>query len=33
MLLLLWILSLLLGNDKSALNAVVFADILATRFV
>ena len=33
MLLLLWILWLWLGNDKSALNALVFADILATRFV
>jgi hypothetical protein len=27
------ILWLLLGNDKSALNALVFADILPTRFV
>jgi hypothetical protein len=33
MLLLLWILWLLLGNDKSALNALAFADILQTRFV
>jgi hypothetical protein len=31
--LLLWILWLLLGNDKSALNALAFADILQTRFV
>jgi hypothetical protein len=28
MLLLLWIFGLLLGNDKSALNALAFADIL-----
>jgi hypothetical protein len=33
MLLLLWILWLLLGKDKSALNALAFADILQTRFV
>ena len=33
MLLLLGILWLLLGNDKSALNALAFADILQTRFV
>jgi hypothetical protein len=33
MLLLLWILWLLLGNDKSALNPLAFADILQTRFV
>jgi hypothetical protein len=32
-LLLLWILLLLLGNDKSALNALDFADILQSRFV
>jgi hypothetical protein len=33
MLLLLWILWLLLGNDKTAFNSLVFADILPTRFV
>ena len=33
MLLLLWILWRLLGNDKSAFNALAFADILPTRFV
>jgi hypothetical protein len=33
MLLLLGILWLLLGNYKSALNALAFADILPTRFV
>ena len=33
MLLLLGILWLLLGNDKSALNALAFAEILPTRFV
>jgi len=33
MLLLLWILWLLLGKDKSALNALDFADILPRRFV
>ena len=33
MLLLVWILWLFLGNDKSALNALAFADILQTRFV
>lgn len=33
MLLLLWILWLLLGNDKSALNALDFANILPRRFV
>ena len=33
MLLLLWILWLLLGNDKSAFNALVFADILPMHFV
>jgi hypothetical protein len=33
MLLLLWILWLLLGKDKSAFNALAFADILQTRFV
>jgi len=33
MLLLLWILWLLLGNDKSALNVLVVADILPRRFV
>jgi hypothetical protein len=33
MLLLLWIFWLFIGNDKSALNALAFADILPTRFV
>ena len=33
MLLLLWILWLLLGNDQSALSALAFADFLPTRFV
>jgi len=33
MLLLLGILWLLLGNDKSVFNALAFADILQTRFV
>lgn len=33
MLLLLWILWLLLGKDKSAFTALAFADILPRRFV